>query len=192
MNNVVGFIKSHKKLLALLFIVITIIVFLTNKSKKENIDSTQPHPSSTQASYKTIVPGKSSTEKVFEVLGKPEAEIKQDEKTIFNYKSSSLAQNNQVYFENKDLVLIKEIVTLDDDQNAQDIITNYGKTNKILYGPDSHSGFYLHVYPENGIAYIGHPETGLLLEVWYFTPTTFEEFKQKWASNYTDKLIPQQ
>ena len=139
-----------------------------------------------QATYNSITPGVSTKDDVTGKLGKP---INTDP-NLLEFKSLNPNINNQVNIDQGKVSLIKEIITLSDARRTTDITKTYGLAQKILYGPDAGAGFYLFVYPENGIAYIGHPEAGLLLEIWYFPPTNLSNFKASYADNYSESYQP--
>ena len=122
----------------------------------------------------------------------PESEPIKEENNgnLLNFPSSNPEIPNQVIIEEDKLSFIKEIVTLKDKVYISDIEKEYGSTQNILYGPHSSSGFDLYVIPERGIAYVGHEESGLLLEIWYFTPMTFEQFKAKYSPAYDYSTSP--
>jgi len=149
----------------------------------------QPTPiPAKQATYKSLVPGISTKKDVIDKLGEP---IKEENNgNLLNFPSSNPEIPNQVIIEEDKLSFIKEIVTLKDKVYISDIEKEYGSTQNILYGPHSSSGFDLYVIPERGIAYVGHEESGLLLEIWYFTPMTFEQFKAKYSPAYDYSTSP--
>ena len=178
-----------KKFLYLLLISLSLIatIFIITKIYKKSLVShktpTSP-PLNNQASYQKIVPGVSSKSDVISLLGTP---LLEEENTI-EYKSSSPNFNHQITLDQEKVSFVKEVVTLKekDTKKAQSIIKVYGVPKKMLFGPDAAAGFYLFVYPENGIAYVGHPESGMLLEIWYFPPTNMEGFVDKYAQSYSE------
>lgn len=181
---------KHKFLLVVILTVIISLIyaFYSQKNKKE---ITQPEPSPSpakQATYETLVPGASGKYDVIEKLGEPDAS--EDEGNILKYNSSNPNVPTEIVLEEDKVSIIKEVITLSDKKYISDIKNEYGETQNKLYGPDSASGFYLYVLSENGIAYVGHEESGLLLEVWYFKPMSFEEFKSKYGVNYKYTTSP--
>lgn len=160
-------------------------IFVITKIYKNSLVShktpTSP-PSNNQAAYQKIVPGVSSKNDVISLLGEP---LTEEENTI-EYKSSSPNFNHQITLDQEKVSFIKEIITLKEKKSSKDITNVYGVPKKMLFGPDAAAGFYLFVYPENGIAYVGHPESGLLLEIWYFPPTNMEDFISKYTQGYSE------
>ena len=183
----ITFFNKHKYLLVFICLLIIVLIYFflrQNESSKQEIIESQQN----QAKYESLAPGKSTKEDVINKLGDPLKDNQND--TQFEFESSSTERPHKVTLEENVVKLIKETVTLNDKKGIPDIQNEFGETTHILYGDRSSAGFHLFVYPENGIAYIGQTQSGLLLEVWYFPPTTFEEFKSNYAPGYT--LTPQQ
>lgn len=182
-------IKNHPKISAFVLVAVALLlsmVFINNKKQESTTPTISPvYP---QAKWDSLTPGISSREEINQKLGSPTSEKTEGDKTIASYKSKSATRPNVVTYQNQTGIFFKEIVTTKDSQRTGDIIKIYKEAKYILYGPDAPNGDYLFVYPENGIAYLGNPNTGTLLEIWYFTPTTFEDFKSKWASDYSSTL----
>lgn len=164
------------------------IFFLFSRKTKTITPEIRPN-----ITFKSLIPGQSSKKEVLDTLGNPKKESGLKEgQILLEYDSTNPVYNNTVLIENGSLSLIREMVTLKDNKNAQEIKKVYGEPKYFLYGPDAYAGFFLYIYPENGIAYLGHPETGLLLQIWYFPSTTFDNFKEKYATDYSEKLEPRQ
>lgn len=184
MNNL---IKNKKKILLGILITFSILSLLFIFTQVSNNKKPSAEPKNlTQANYGSITPGVSTVNDVTSKLGKP---INTDPNSL-EYKSLSPNRNNQININQGTVSLVKEIVTLKDTKKISDITNAYGLAQKILYGPDAAAGFYLFVYPQNGIAYVGHPESGLLLEIWYFSPTDLAGFKANYAKGYSESYQP--
>ena len=169
------------QILFLLFVAIAVVLYVRSRVSP-------PRPTG-GADYNSLVPGLSSKQaaidKLGEPLGGPDAEV-------LLYKSNNPNLPNELRLEENTIFFIKEIVAPSDNKTSDQIKQIYGDTNYILYGLGSGSGFALYVYPDRGIAYVGHTRASVLLEIWYFPPTTFPEFRSRWASDYTLSPIPQQ
>lgn len=177
----------NKKFIYFFLILLSLVatIFIITKIYKNSLVSRKTptsSPSDNQASYQKIVPGVSSKSDVVSLLGKP---LTEDGNTI-EYKSSSPNFNHQITLDQEKVSFVKEIITLKEKKNSKDITNVYGVPKKMLFGPDAAAGFYLFIYPENGIAYVGHPESGMLLEIWYFPPTNMESFVSKYAQGYSE------
>lgn len=177
--------KLNKKIILIIgAIVLLLIIYFFSKNKKEVIPSPTTPPVS---SYNNLELGSASRDDVVKNLGQPDDEYQQDGNTIIEYLSKNPNFNNQLIIKDDKLNFVKEIITLDDNLRIKDIEDKFGKAQEILYGPDAPNGFYLYIYPNNGIAYIGHETSGLIKEVWHFKPTDFQTFKDTYAPFYTEE-----
>lgn len=180
--------KSKNKKYIYLLVVLSLIsiiflIFKTNNSQitKEPTQSTAPVTKEI-ASFGDITPGKTSLEKINELLGTPISTEEQDGKTASLYKTSNEFRNHRVISENGVSQLVIEEV-INSEKNASDIQIVYGTNPSILYEKSPSSVFNLYVYPENGIAYLGH-EDGTVIEIWYFEPTNMDNFKREWGKDF--------
>ena len=139
----------------------------------------------TGAIYSSITPGKSTKNEVEERLGSPTSVLPKGELIVSNYVTISERYPNQVIYEDQVVQFIREIINYTNNRKVEDIKKEYGEPEIKLYGTESGIGFNLYAYPQKGIAYVGNEKTGYLSEVWYFKPTTSEEFKSTWASEFT-------
>ena len=151
--------------------------------------NTLPSQAIPNVSFKSLVPGESTEEDVIDLLGNPKIEgVDRDNGHLLEFDSDSSVYNNQITLDNGVVDIIKEIVTLKNPKYADGIKRFYGEPKYVLYGSDSYAGFNLYVYAESGVAYLGNPDSGLLLQIWYFPSTTYEMFKEKYASEYSETL----
>lgn len=195
MNKILEIIKNKKITILAIFslslLIFVVIRFNSNKQKLISVEKVDPSPFNKIASFDEIIPGKTSIEKINELLGKPLDSTKSGDLDVFNYKSENQYRTHKVY--SKDgltELIIEEIVN--ENKTANDVRKIYGIAPEILYEKTLTSVFNLYVYPSNGIAYLGH-EDGGVLEIWYFVPTTIEDFITKWGSDYSkepSKEIP--
>lgn len=159
-------------------------IYLLSQKKKAPLPVSAPGPQ--QATWNGLVPGISSKEEAIQKLGKPEAEVG----TLLEFDSSSPTRNHLVSLDGNTVSLIKEVVSSKDAVKISDLTSKYGAAPDVLYGPDAENGYYLFVYAQSGIAYLGNPASENLLEVWYFPATTFEDFIVRWGSAYSKNLTP--
>lgn len=185
--DIVEFIKKRK---------IIIIVFLVMAAWITNLilsrPAKEPRPAfGPGATYKDLVPGKSLRSSVIEKMGSPISETAQGGRILLTFQSTSPNRSHETVLSDETLLFIKEVVTLADNKKIADITTQYGEAPNILYGPPSVGGFNLYVYPDRGLAYLGNPTgDGALIEVWYFPPTTGEDFQKNWATQYSETYSP--
>lgn len=176
--------KKHLLTVLIIFFIlvsaITIIIFVRSRSKPIVQSGT-----TTGAGYKSLVPGVSTKQDAIKILGTPLNDPSSDTLT---FRSNNPNIPNKVVADTDKVVLIKEIVTAKDNKTTNDITDKYGAASYTLYGPDSINGFNLYVYPDKGIAYLGHIKEPIVLEIWYFQPTSTEDFKTRWATEYSETL----
>jgi hypothetical protein len=173
-------ILSKKFLLILLLVAVAVFLAFLFRSRPE--PPVQNGTPSTGADFKSIIPGYSSKQDTIAELGKP---LNDEESDLLSFKSNNPNLSHQVVTAEDKVTFIKEIVSPNDNKTTEEITSQYGEAPYVLYGPDSVNGFNLYIYPDKGIAYLGHIKEPILLEVWYFQPTSFEDFKQRWATNYS-------
>ncbi|QQG41900.1 MAG: hypothetical protein HYV90_01145 [Candidatus Woesebacteria bacterium] len=183
MKKIVSFFKKYAWVWIIVIVLVAIIgdAYLTRK-----IDTPSPSPTPTprSSSYKNIVPGVSTEEELNKILGTPlKTTINGTEKTD-EYKATTGLRRHIAIIQRGKVVFIKEVVTTKDTSKASDIIAVYGTAPNILYSKYPNATFDLYVYPANGIAYLGHKDGGLL-EIWYFQPTTLDDFSSTWGKDYS-------
>ncbi len=172
-----NFIKSHKILsliIVLVIFVLGVIVLIPKKQKPSTIPA-----------YNSTIPGTTTKDQVISKLGKPLEEKQNGSGELLTFDSGKTIRPDEYYFQNDVNELVKEIIPYNDNRKIDDIRKIYGNANLVLYGEGSVGGFYLFVYLDKGVAYIGNPNSGNLLEVWYFTPVSESVFISKFASNYS-------
>jgi hypothetical protein len=184
--------KNKKTKIIFLFVAFVVLIagYVVYRLMTKPKTTTSP-PTTTnkqQGAYNDLLPGESALSDVEKALGKPLSEQEINNLQKLEFKSVSETRNNEAIIKDQKLAFFKEMVY--SNKTAEDITKQYGVTDNILYGPDAYNGYNLYVYPENGIAYLGNPVTRDLLEIWYFSPTTLDDFKQNWAADYSDELTP--
>lgn len=177
--------KRLRIVLVFLFIVLVIVAALFLRARTTRPPEGGLPPSG--VSFKSLVPGLSGKSDAIETLGTPLNDVEAD---TLSFKSNNPNLPHQVVVPDETVLFIKEIVSLADKKTTEDITSAYGEAPYVLFGPDSVNGFNLYVYPDRGLAYLGHVEEPILLEIWYFQPTSFEDFKERWASNYSTTHSP--
>src|SRR3990170_3262584 len=110
MGKIVNFIKNYW---LLTLIVLTIVLVIVNNIIKPKTPSSliSPTPTSTRiADYKSIEPGKTTLEKINNLLGFPIEQSEVDGKITAEYGSSNEFRNNIITIQNGVATLIKEVV----------------------------------------------------------------------------------
>ena len=186
MGKLTNLLKKKWFYLLLIAIVLSLF-FILNNRKSRNISLSQPGSAISEiASFGEISPGKTSLEKVNELLGFSVGTSTINGKEALDYRTSNQFRNHQVVAENNTVKIVKEVVNIEDNKNTDTVRSVYGIAPYILYEQVPESVFDLYVYPKNGIAYLGH-EDGTVLEIWYFEPTIIETFISTWATNYSER-----
>lgn len=183
MKKFLIFIKNFW-ILILIILAVTLSVINRLFATKQPQVSTPTPASKVVANYKSITPGTTTQDKVNELLGFPIKTEDQNGSLIAEYRSSNENRNNIVVYENGIASLIKEMVISSSDKSASSITGQFGTAQYILYDSDPTAVFSLHVYPSNGIAYLGASDE-TLLEVWYFKPTSISDFINTWGQGYS-------
>lgn len=176
---------------ALLFMSsVAFIVFNVYNSQRNRVPSVNNGVEVKPFRFQEIQPGETTKEDVVKKLGEPVKSTGGTNLETLLYNSTSKTRDDNIVVENGIVVLIKEVVSYKDPKRVSDITNLYGLSTYSFFGPDSAGGNKLYVYPDKGIAYIGKPKLDALEEIWYFAPTSIENFKQKWAPNYSETQIP--
>ncbi len=181
------FLNKYKFILFGVFIlidIILIVIFASKSKPSQNTPTPNSSPVNQNLKYQSLI-----TDNNFQNNG-TETTINQIKKIY--YPSKSPNRKNEAWYQNNNLILIKEIVTSKETIRISDLVEKYSRPTLVLYGEDALSGFYLYATPETGIAYLGNQESGLLLEIWQFEPTSINLFPAKYAEGYKDKLPVQQ
>lgn len=179
-----------KIIIALLFLSsIVFIVFNVYTSSKKNSSFQNTDVSNQAVDLSWILPGKTEKNEIISRFGEPNKSVTTATNETLFYNSKISTRNNQIIIEGGIVILVKEMFSYTDEKKISNFSEVYGLPNYSLFGPDSAGGNKLYVYPDKGIAYIGQPKFDALEEVWYFSPTTIDDFKKRLAPNYSEKEI---
>src|SRR5258706_2880693 len=182
MKKLTGFIKKYW---ILIMLVLAGILYVINFFLKGPISPVTPTPTPINkiAAFGSLIPGVSNENDVLNVLGRPIDTKTENGLVTSQYKSTNQYRFNKVIFTNGTTKLIKEIVNSNDNKDASSITSIYGAPQYTLYEKLSNSVFNLYVYPQNRIAYLGATD-GTLKEIWYFEPTTIDNFIKDWGQDF--------
>jgi hypothetical protein len=78
--------------------------------------------------------------------------------------------------------LVRERIFNTNPNELQKYLTTLGKPTEVLPNSLSVYNFYLHVFPEQGIAFNANPTAGSIFEIWHFPQTSLENFKKDYKS----------
>jgi len=135
--------------------------------------------------WNNISPGSTTKADLEKIIGKGTPWKQEGDFLIFLYPSENQNWPTEIYFsqKTKKVELIKEYFP-EESKNYQNFVNLYGQPDKELYGPHQGAGFSVFVFFKKGVAIVANPESGLVLEIWYFSPTTsFEDFIAKFGQN---------
>lgn len=187
MQRVVSFFKNNKWLW---IVVVVFVAYFGDLSLQKSLQSPsatpKPTPIAKKSTYQNISPGLSTESDLTKTFGDPLRRTAGSGQVELEYRSTSAIKNHYVLIRNGKLAILKETVTPEDNKSAASITSEYGVPQNILYNKLPNSSFQLYVYPENGIAFLGHSD-GTIIEVWYFEPTSIEGFVSLWAPDYSNK-----
>jgi len=175
--------KTKIILFFLITFIVVIYLFLNAKSRN-NQQITNPVK---QLFIKNIIPGITTKEEIIQGFGDP---IASNEGTL-EYKSKSPVRNNEIKIQSDKVLFVKEIISYGDKISFNSETNQYSDI-KFLYGPDAVNGYLLYCIPEKGIAYLANPNSDAILEIWHYPATTFTDFKNTWAKDYSETPIKNQ
>lgn len=182
-------VKSEATLIILAIISISLfalsIFAITQRESKKSQIALEQVPWQDQ-----ILAGKSTTQELESKLGKPTKTQAQEEWTLFFYPSDNQNRLNEIEIYQDIVQLIKEQVIANEKGSLDDFLAKLGQPEKILYGKHGIAA-PAYFWGEKGIAVFGNPNSGLIVEIWYFKPTTLTAFLQKHPDFYLNpKPIP--
>lgn len=158
--------------------IFSFIFFKYNITFAENIQSYK------NLYYKGILPGKTSVEDAFKVLGKTDKTRKNDDGSIsYIYESKKPHFPHEITIKNNQIVHMA--ITVEDTSEL-----NIKTVHKILGEPKrkgySYYSFTLRVsiYPERGMIFIYEEKDGTVIEKQYFIPCSLEEFEKTFGKNF--------
>jgi hypothetical protein len=175
----------------LTLIIIFIVLMITNAVLDRLNDETNNNiinttPPQNQVDYNNVHPGYDDRNSIIKKLGEP---LNNRNTRILEFRSSAPGKPHFVELDDNTVSIIRETIDKVDNIEIDDITSKHGEPEHILYDSRSLGGFYLFVYPQKGLAYVGHPESGILLEIWYFKPMNYEAFKKRHARGYKEDAM---
>lgn len=188
MDKIKNLTKNKKiMIIAVLFAILVLLVVanIINMKKKEEPIPT-PAPGQTYY-YQNLIPGVATKEDVINTLGTPIKSNVVEENEVLYFKSDVEDRPHQAYINENRMVLFKEVVRW--NKNIYDIQKILGNPKNILFTSDIPGSFQVYIYPNSGVAYISHPKTTSITDIWYFSPISFEEFKSSWGKNFYENVI---
>ncbi len=152
---------KYKYYILVLFFIALIIFYFLNR----------PH----QPSYRNqITPGQTTPEQLSQRLGQPTNKGQWKSFEVLDYPSNS-KWNDKIFLQNNEIALVTEIIPRETTQKSTNYINKYGNPPLTMYGLLSPT-FNLYAYPSLGFAMVANPDQKILYQLWYFPPTTNNDF----------------
>lgn len=182
--------KKVSTFIGLSIIALIIFLFVSSKLKSGKTIDNKVETPLPEMTYNNLKLGSSTRNDIIKEIGQPQNEVVEDNRTIIEYTTKNPNFNDQFVVDGSNLNFIKKIITIEETIRTTDMDKKYGSEEKILYGVGSGVGLYLYCYPSKGVAYLGHKNSGYMTEIWYFEPTSYETFKEKFAKDFEEILFP--
>lgn len=192
MFNLINKLKNlsiNKKVLIIVGLTSVLIIFIIANvvnMQKHAVPTTTPAPGQT-LTYQGLTPGVATKEDVVSALGSPINTEADNGFEVLDFESDVADRPHQAYIDNEKLVLFKE--TIKWSKNIYDVQKVLGTPKYSLYTSDVPGSFEIYIYPNNGVAYIGHPKTTTITDIWYFVPMSFDDFKNTWGKDFFENVI---
>lgn len=171
LTQLANIVKSNWFLAGALLISLTIFALFIISL---NQNKTLKEPSGT-AWQEDIFAGTTTKNELELKLGPPTKIEEREASTSYFYTSTDQFRPHEIKITNDIVNLIKEQVPDQDKGNLSDYIQKYGQPEVILFGP--HGTFSPgHFWGQKGLLVFANKFDGTIVEIWYFKPTTLENF----------------
>lgn len=176
LTQIAKLVKSELILLVLgglSLIVFTLAIFSFAKSKNP------PAITSSQTPWQNnIYAGKTTKEELKSALGSPIDVKKEQGKETYLYPSTNENRLHEIEIAESTVDIIKEQIIGEEKGKLKDYIQNYGQYEAEFFGKHGTfaPGFF---WGKNGILVFANKNDGIIIEIWYFTPTSIIDFLQK-------------
>ncbi len=122
-----------------------------------------------------IIPGQTTITELTKALGSPEKTESTAGATLYFYPTSNKNRPDQLEIRNDKVQIIKEPVIAKEKGTLNDFIQQLGQPEAILYGQHGLAAPG-NFWGSKGIMVFGNSYSGLVVEIWYFPPTTLSQF----------------
>lgn len=174
LTQVANFLRSEWFLLFLGTLSITLIILATiSFSKTKNVEAPPGTPW-----QNNIYAGKTIKEELQSKLGAPLKIEEKEGRILYFYSSTNQYRPHQVELSNDTVSLIKEQVIENEKGRLDDYIQKYGQPEAEVFGPH---GIFApgHFWGKAGLLVFANNFDGAIVEIWYFAPTTLNNFLQE-------------
>lgn len=166
------FLKKNALIVLLAFLATILLVLRVFIAPQE-----KPRPP-VGISWRGIVPGETQELELKSKLGEPENVSKQGSQTVFSFGSET-GPAERIISENNTVGIIKTHYF--EGRSLDSFLEENGKPDGEFWGEYKTVGFKTYVFLKNGIALVANPNSGIVVQVWYFKPTTMTEFLSRWG-----------
>ena len=134
--------------------------------------------------YKNIIPGKTSAEQAFKIVGKTEKTRKNDDNTVsYIYNTKKEGFPNEITVKGDQIIHMAIAIEDTAELNIEQVVETLGEAKRKGF---SFYAFTLRVaaYPEKGMVFIYEEKDGSVVEKQFFTPQTADEFEKSFGKNF--------
>ncbi|RJR28649.1 hypothetical protein C4564_04800 [Candidatus Microgenomates bacterium] len=167
--------NTKKKKIAIVTLVAAVVVLIIGLILRGK--STLPEFTGTAPEWNGIALGQDGEDKLKEVLGDPthQAQVGED-RVRFEFDSPSHTRDSEALVESGKVTFINRVVVIEEGITLDTIIEEYGQPELTMYGEMSSFNYRLYAYPSKGIATEANDSARDVLNIWYFTPKTTDDF----------------
>lgn len=122
-----------------------------------------------------VIPGQTNIKKLNSLLGNP---LKTENSTYY-YPSINPKRPHLVEVSQDKVALVREQVIAKEKGQMKDYVESLGQPDAILYGEHEFAAPG-HFWGKRGLLVFGNDNSGIILEIWYFEPSTLEDFLLKY------------
>lgn len=155
------------------------LVTLAIVSFKGKVNSPQASPSPRVVAWKNnIIAGTTTTAELQQKLGQPQQVEQEEGKLTYLYPSTNKYRPHQVEIRQEKVAIIKEQIIGSEKGKLADYLALYGQPETLVFG--QHGSFAPgHFWGESGLVVFGNKNDGTIIEIWYFKPTSLDDFLLK-------------
>lgn len=169
LTKISGFIKKDYPILLIGLLLLTIFgIYIFNLTKSKTIYNGEMW-------LGKIAPGNTTSEELKNKVGRPLETKIENSKIIYSYPTSNEKRQTKIDIAQDVVQLIQEPVIAKEKGILNDYISKFGNPEKVLYGKYSYAS-PANFWGDKGLIVFGNPISGLIIEVWYFAPTSLDEF----------------
>ncbi len=165
-----------------LFVLLAFLISVLIALKIILVINPPPPPLPEPNHWEGISPQLTTKKDLEKKLGQPLSTGQEEGFLIYYYPSQTPGWPTKVYlsFQENKVELVKEYFP-GPVKTYNQFMEKLGTPDQELYGPHEGAGFLVFVFNQKGVALIANPDSGLVLEIWYFTPITLGEFLETWG-----------